>query len=128
MEPGGKVDIQPGPNDLHGSFANLGVGSNPPLCSVKTHKMDLVVLTTVPDEVVSTAQSALQQLSKVITGDSAREPSYRLHLTRSTSLYVAKTRIAGVRGSHLHRLKPFPGLLFSIRFLPQPEFVVLTKE
>lgn len=128
MDPSVKVDIQPGPNGLHDTFANLGVGSNPSLRTVKTQKGDLVVPATVPDEVVSTAQSALQQLSKVIKGDNASEPSDRLHVAQSTSPYVAKTRLAGVQGSHFHRLKPIPGLAFAIRFSPQPEFIVLTKE
>jgi hypothetical protein len=129
MDPGVKVDIQPGPNGLHNIFANLGTPGNPSLRDVMTQTGQPVVPPGVPDAEVAVAQQALQHISSVIVGDqSTIGPSDRLHVAKLTSLSVARTRPAGAKGSHFGRLKPIPGLAFVIHFRPRPEFRVVSTE
>ncbi|RSH85330.1 hypothetical protein EHS25_004726 [Saitozyma podzolica] len=138
MDEGARVDVQPGPNGMHDTFQNLGVGKNPDLREARDQNGNLVVPADTPDAVVASAQTALQTLSKVITGCSssatleqeAASTAARRHVAPSTPLTVARTRAAGEGASRFRRLRPIPGLAFAIRFSgdKSPEFVILTKE
>ena len=121
MDLDAKIDIQPGPTDLHTTFANIDLGSiivdNQPL-----------VPSEVPHDAVTAANAALNAISEVITGDVTATPDDTQYIYSSTSLHVARARTTRTPTKQVGRLQGKRDAAFCISFQGTLNFRYLSKE
>lgn len=105
MPEGAKVDIQPGPKDIHDKLNNVGKPGHKALADIVLPDGSQLVPPGQDEQNLKTATEALHAVAGIITGDTSPVSDERQYIYKSTSRHVARSRPQNATKPTLGRLR-----------------------